>query len=603
MRGSRVKNRIESLGLWYFGLALPLLFFPPAEDAYRLAQLLSLGLASACLAFSSPRLGRPSGLALLGLGYFALRLISQAQGGFKAAWSCEQLLYAWIFYWASQHPEPPRLWQYLKPALLGGAALASAYGILQAFGIDPWERGQMPMGFGRRAHASLGNPDFFGGYLALIFPLAMGDAIFKAKRPWLALLIGAALVFSQTRAAWLASAAGLAILAWQGRARLGWGRLAALALSLAVLGALSPHQSDLAKRLGSALDPGTSDASGRIFLYKVTAKIALEHPLLGSGGGNFTDAFLQAQGPMLSEPGHAAEPYRMTHDAHNDWLQVAAESGLPALALLLLLWGLLFKGLWRLKNGQAWALSAALGAFAVDALFSFPMAVPASAGIFWMLAGISTARLGPPAPAAVPALPFALAVTAALFLFLRLFQASIFLNHGMRQSLAGHPETADPVLHAARRIHADDYRAWLRLGLNADASGDFESAALEFQGAIRALPGMASAWSNLGLALAKAGDLDGAEKASLEALRLNPRFVEALGNLGKIHYLKGRLSQAEDAYRRGLKIDPAWVHGRYNLAAICVNSDRKAEAREILKELLVLDPRHAQALQLLKALK
>src|SRR5687768_1173658 len=101
MLSPRLSKKFESLGLWFFGLALPLLFFPPAEDAFRLTQLASLALASLCLALSPPSF-KTTRLSLLGLAFFAIRLFSQAQGGFRLAWSCEQLLYAWIYFWAAQ---------------------------------------------------------------------------------------------------------------------------------------------------------------------------------------------------------------------------------------------------------------------------------------------------------------------------------------------------------------------------------------------------------------------------------------------------------------------------------------------------------------------
>lgn len=67
---------------------------------------------------------------------------------------------------------------------------------------------------------------------------------------------------------------------------------------------------------------------GRGPLWHAAAKLALERPLWGHGPGGFTREVyrVSAPGELLAEPGMA----------HNEWLQVACDYGLPAASLLLL---------------------------------------------------------------------------------------------------------------------------------------------------------------------------------------------------------------------------------------------------------------------------
>ena len=84
------------------------------------------------------------------------------------------------------------------------------------------------------------------------------------------------------------------------------------------------------------------DLSGRTLIWVATAKLALDHPWLGAGPGRFSQA--------ITESGHA--DYYITHygglnNAHNLFLQVAAETGMvSALCLLMLtLWAM--RACWR----------------------------------------------------------------------------------------------------------------------------------------------------------------------------------------------------------------------------------------------------------------
>ncbi len=92
-------------------------------------------------------------------------------------------------------------------ALLLGSVFASAYGLLQLFGLDFYKWGE-DIG---RLFSSFGQPNFFGHYLAVLLPLTLYAIFFLSKNIYIrigysVLLIAEVLclIFTLSRSAWLA---------------------------------------------------------------------------------------------------------------------------------------------------------------------------------------------------------------------------------------------------------------------------------------------------------------------------------------------------------------------------------------------------------------
>jgi tetratricopeptide (TPR) repeat protein len=570
------------MGLAWLGLALPLAFWPGLEQAYRLPQCLALALAAALLASAwawQPRRASFSPLDAAALLFFAWRLASRLAQGWDPqapAWMLEQALYLFLYLWAGQSLEEPGLGPRLRFWLLAGLGLGAAYGILQALGLDPMAASARSAGFGSRAFGAMGNPDFWAGELALLLPLALAPFL-SGDWPlgWGAALSGlllASLLLSQTRGAWLASAASSAFLIWRLGPRLRARRLGLLlALGLGLLLAFSlpgpqnPGGLRISQRIASLAAPGEA-AQGRGLMAGAALQVARENPLLGCGGGCFTAAFLVAQGPRLAAD--ASQPYRFTHDAHCDPLQLAAESGWPALALYLLCLGLAVAGLWRKRDSLSLALAAGLLGLALHGLLHFPLSVVPSAAGFWLLLG--WARSGSPGPGwqLGPARARALALAAlflclaAAFSFSRSMAADHAFHQGMNAMALGQPGSALPGLQEAVDLEPGDAEHCLQLGLALSSLGRQPEAEAAFIASLKRLPSSSAAWGGLGLSLARQGRLPEALQSLHEALALNPRDQASWGNLGKALYLSGRTADAVQAYSQGLSLDPAWPEGR-----------------------------------------
>jgi tetratricopeptide (TPR) repeat protein len=539
--------RAQSLGLGLLLLS-PLFFLRSLEDATVLPQR-AAGLLGLALAFSAP-LSAPSWagggpLFWMGVLFWAWRFLSHGLTPGPEPflpWAAEQLVPAGAFVLGASAGHDPA-WRRLALRWAGlGAALTAAYAALQLAGLDPWEHGAVDFGFSSRAHGSLGNPDFLAGYLLMVLP-GLALAVWTPGVALAAASVALALALTQVRASLPAAAAGL-LAGARAQSALSRRRWMVVLAALALLTALAWP------RFQAALRADDSGLAGRRFMAQVGLNIANQHPWLGVGPGRFQRAYLEQQGRWLGQPEHLAQPYRFTADIHNDWVQVAAESGWPSLALLLALLGM---GLAAARRSRSAALAGALAAFAVQACFHFPLNVQASALLFWGALGLLSARENPPQKSGEFWGWMGALALAALVLTLRQGQASAALNRGVVLKNQGRLAEAEALLAESVRLRPEDSRAWIGLGLVRDAAGKGPQAAESFRQATVVSPALPEAWANLALAAGKLNDLAASQAAGERALALNPRSPEAWSNLGKVRYLAGDMAGALRLFEEGLR--------------------------------------------------
>jgi len=210
-------------------------------------------------------------------------------------------------------------------------------------------------------------------------------------------VITTALLFTQSRGGFGATFVGAIALALSlrlaGRQRRAAGRLPIFALSL-VIGAVI-----LVSFSGSGLIGRVSDyagnETGRGVIYALTLRAIGDHPLLGVGLGGFHDTFQMYRDDRL-------DFLVATFDrAHNTYLELALEIGLPAFCLMLaILIGIVAvcaRGLLTRQRDFVYP-AAGLGATALMALHSvvdFSLQIPAIAVAYALLLGTAYAQSFP----------------------------------------------------------------------------------------------------------------------------------------------------------------------------------------------------------------
>ncbi len=478
----------------------------------------------------------------------------------------------------------------LATALALAAAAISSYGLHQRAGIDfPSHSG----GARRLAVSTLGNENFASEWLVATLPLVLGLALSASTWPGrigfaaVALLQATHLPLTHTRAGVLAlgAAAGLAI-ADHLRARVH--KMAALLLLAGLL-------------LGGIafLYSQSESASARVRreIYPATLRLALDHPALGVGAGNF---------PIAFPPYRTAEEVALSglashvEDAHDEYLQSFAELGIPGL-FLLVLFGIsaLSEASRASRRGadphvKRFALGAgmAVAAVLVNALLRSPLHNPAAALAFALSVGIS-AKLGAGRVYVVQkATRLTLIGPGILFLLIVPYAVQpLVADRSFRNALAAEQE-AEAEAEAAARAR--------RGGLPEEARSADERAR---QALARAASLLAQACEvgrdrydyrfRLARILHHLGRAEDARARLREALSLHPNFVEARIDLGASYGREGKLEEAEKELRAAAALGPPRPDTLQNLGLIYARQGKKDLAREALERALKLAPGNA----------
>ena len=125
----------------------------------------------------------------------------------------------------------------------------------------------------------------------------------------------------------------------------------------------------------------------------------LDNPITGVGVGNYGVASPPYWNAI--EANRYARHGRRFFQAHNEYLEIAAEQGLPGIAVMLGLTAFALTGSYGLarqagsvkERRLGWALFAAVVATSIDATATFSLQNPGSALFFWMLLGLISTSL------------------------------------------------------------------------------------------------------------------------------------------------------------------------------------------------------------------
>jgi O-antigen ligase/Tfp pilus assembly protein PilF len=312
----------------------------------------------------------------------------------------------------------------LMAVLLSGLIVATI-GIAQTFAWNgkilwffvPYDWGAPLAGAAPRTSGPFVNPAQFGNYLALVFFLSLAGALCPTFIPGRKTQLGFrlfcgvagvvilfALLLSVSRGAWIGALAGLTVfsaiffrrgkkknlfsLAGDGK----WAaRLCVIGLSVAVVLSLVFVGAEGRPLMGTRGNDGRSvgvDFMSRLSMWSASLKMFRDFPLWGIGLGSWPDIF----------PRYRSAPWSFyfLREAHNDYVQVLAETGILGFGLLaLFFWRcgkMLLSAVDRLSARVFpvyTALLSALAAMAAHEFFDFNLQVPANALLFFLLLALA----------------------------------------------------------------------------------------------------------------------------------------------------------------------------------------------------------------------
>jgi O-antigen ligase len=318
--GQTTSERLEQVGL----LAL-IGVVAAAQLSIAIAQILLTLAGLAWLALHVSRRERLEAPAFFWplLGYAMLTLLA---AGFSAdpalsVADCKQLALFLLIPLVYDFARGPRA-RLLMTAAITVGAISALIGVVQ-FAVLNYDI------LGRRPQGTLSHWMTYSGTLMLVICAAVARLLYDTRdRGWTAVVMPVlivSLLLTSTRSAWVGAAAGIGVVLLLRDFRL----IALLPIATAAAIAVSPAQ--VTDRMYSIFDLNDPTSRDRVAMLQAGAAIVREHPLTGVGPDMVRQVY----------PDYRAAGAVQEHNIHlhNVPVQIAAERGLPALAMWILFVG------------------------------------------------------------------------------------------------------------------------------------------------------------------------------------------------------------------------------------------------------------------------
>ncbi|SKA81650.1 putative inorganic carbon (hco3(-)) transporter [Caloramator quimbayensis] len=279
------------------------------------------------------------------------------------------------------------------------ATVISIYGILQYFGYNIVKVDPIRSKWVKYVYSTIGNPNFLGSYLVLILPISIYCFIKSNKilNLLITCLLYTTLLLTNTRSAWIGFALSfllLVIFSIKNKKDLKSLIFILLIIFSITLLINSYKNNALIKRFDSivsdaknaSIDSTKSEYSGstRIFIWKRTLKLIQNSPIIGYGPDTFDIVFMK----NYKKDVNRLIGNIIIDKAHNEYLQIAYASGIPALITYLLF--LIFAIIDAIKNINKniliIPLLCSISGYLIQSFFN--ISVVSVAPVFWAFLGI-----------------------------------------------------------------------------------------------------------------------------------------------------------------------------------------------------------------------
>jgi len=559
---------------------------------------------------------------------------------------------------------------YIINALLIIGSLFGIYGILQYNGIDFsfWTHN-----IGRQKVFGLfGNVNYFAEYLIVPLPIAV-SIFFVSRNKFKKILLligilamGASLTVTFTRGSYLGFGVSLIFMTFlflfsQGKNFIKENKKIFIIILIAILvitllftlpNPLNKPGTVISKikgRISVAQFTQGSSLNGRIAIWKFTAMMIKDHPLLGSGIGTYKYNTLRYQAKFF-EQGQNRSLYHhgFADKAHNEYLQLWAELGIIGLGIFIWLIISYFSyGLKLLKKirddgsgykkGIIIGLMGAVVAVLVDGIFGYPLHLPATIVLFWLALGVTVVVIGSSKTDAEETnatviqkgtnkkikakkvtekqgrtedgesniyrfKPLLYIVIILLTVFLcvivaRPFVARTYCYYGNKEIKNENWNEAIKICEKALKWDPYLGQVYYDIGKILQNKGIYNLALEYFEKAAKYVdhPDLPR---DFALIYLKKGQLDKAAIKLRQAISYQKNkksMVPLYTDLGNTYLRLGRVKPAEEAFKNALKINPKYVNAYYGLAGVYLRQNREAEALEELQKVIELAPDSEEA--------
>ena len=474
------------------------------------------------------------------------------------------------------------------------SVMISVYGFMQLAGIDfiQWALKNSPF-------STLGRRNFAAEYLVMITPYLYYVTATKQRKEKILLFILLALfiahlAFTFTRASYIAFVlSSLFFLFLAGMRKMPAGKAAAVLLAMLIL--TRPSFSAI-----NTFEKGT--LKSRFLIWNISLKIIKNNPVMGVGPGNFSIMYPEY---AAGETGRLISAEQRVSNAHNDYLETAAETGIPGLLLFLYL---LFTAarvslaLYRKtpdREGKMLVagIASSILAICINALASFPFKNAATSFLFWTNLAFAGALYRKQRKTVYSISPGILTGYLVLFILtgLTLSYSGITASRYMFMAKSSTGISSLKFAEDSTRYNPFSFENNFTAARIAINSGDYQKAYQYLMRTKMLHPYYDALYNNLGIVYFKTGNYDESEESYLVSLKLNPVMPETYNNIGSLCIETGRYDEAIPYLEKAISLKGDFFLATFNLGLAHYFKKNYDKAGDCFRKTLEINPVFAPA--------
>ncbi len=520
----------------------------------------------------------------------------------------------------------------------GTGAFMALYGFFQVLGMDHFDWNTK---FQARAFATLGNPDYLGGYLVALLPVVFvltlrtyGQMPFllnkkvvpatSSQKSWfwlraVTLLLFVGLLLTRVVGSFLALGLAVVFLVVSFLFPIGRdlfrknSRFALIALGVLVVGA----GAYLYRHGGlSALSAKQASVEQRIFNYQVAWAMVKDHPWTGIGLGQVGVQYPKYQATLFAPADYPNHPFVYSDHVHNDFLQFWVEGSTVGLVLflgVLLVYVLAavrtFKNPEVSRENKELLLASVAGLVALlgQSLSNFPLLVAPMAVLFGLLLaaplvlGALVPARGNPNLSGPQQAFLALGLLVVLILGTQAIAASVAMRDTIGETNAGKKELALQFADRLTQLSEEDPKAWKARAAALALAEKNDDAYAAYEKTVQLDPNDVQSLAEMAIFMVKQGKFAEALDLSDRALAIAPNYFGPVWTRAVCLFQLKRYEESAKGFESFLAYAPNDAQTYLNVGVCYIQLHRKADAIAAWKKCYQLDPNNAQAALYLKS--
>jgi O-antigen ligase/Flp pilus assembly protein TadD len=495
--------------------------------------------------------------------------------------------------------------------------LVSIYALIQYYGFDPYFAEL------NKITSTIGQKNCISNYLAMIFPVAFFYFLLEKERKnktiyfLLLSVLYTTLLICQSRGIWISISLTLIFAIYIiikfklfeifKKDKKWLIALFFIFLMITIIystdNPLNKSRLTVTERAISTFDEQDPSINTRLLIWKTTFNMIKDKPLLGSGIGTFKMNYLDYQANFLQKYPDYIKYSGKAAEAHNEYLQILAELGIPGftvfLSTLFVFYSLALKYLKEKHNNQdkiiVFGLLMGITSFLIHSFFDFPYHVPVLGSTFFILLALTVVyidgfdlkevdrkniiRIKINTNQMIKNIIIILMLLLAVFLIgifvVKPYSAEIHYFKGMKDYENQNYNDALKDFKSAAWLDPSNGRILHALG-STYYHLDIQDEAQKTLQRTKYYFNDRNIYRNLGLSYTQSGNYQEAEKELKLAIYLDPKFTKAYIDLAYLYAKQKNYDKAILEWNKVLEIEPDFSE-KYNVLYFMGMAYRKKE--------------------------